>query len=116
MCVACHPCFQTYDGGLRERALRLAGLRNASAALWPQPGLEDHGLASRMLDAKSKIEQIQATLGDALVTEEEVAQVANAIFSIRSFPLPTEPLGSTEGPILLTALYRLPSLFLGLPW
>lgn len=83
VCVACHPCFQTYDGGLRERALRLAGLRNASAALWPQPGLEDHGLASRMLDAKSKIEQIQATLGDALVTEEEVAQVANAIFSIR---------------------------------
>ncbi|XP_061239599.1 laminin subunit beta-3 [Bos javanicus] len=83
VCVACHPCFQTYDGGLRERALRLAGLRNASAALWPQPGLEDHGLASRMLDAKSKIEQIQATLGDALVTEEEVAQVANAVFSIR---------------------------------
>ncbi|MXQ99980.1 hypothetical protein E5288_WYG016357 [Bos mutus] len=36
-----------------------------------------------MLDAKSKIEQIQATLGDALVTEEEVAQVANAVFSIR---------------------------------
>ncbi|MXQ94574.1 hypothetical protein E5288_WYG008704 [Bos mutus] len=86
VCVACHPCFQTYDGGLRERALRLAGLRNASAALWPQPGLEDHGLASRMLDAKSKIEQIQATLGDALVTEEEVAQVANAVFSIREMP------------------------------
>lgn len=83
VCVACHPCFQTYDGGLRERALRLAGLRNASAGLWPRPGPEDHGLASRMQDAKSKMEQIQATLGDALVTEQEVAQVANAIFSIR---------------------------------
>ncbi|KAB0377271.1 hypothetical protein FD755_011715 [Muntiacus reevesi] len=83
VCVACHPCFQTYDGGLRERALRLAGLRNASAALWPQPGLEDGGLASRMLDAKRKMAQIQATLGDALVTEQEVAQVANAVFSIR---------------------------------
>ena len=69
-----------------------------------------------MLDAKSKMEQIQATLGDALVTEEEVAQVANAVFSIRSFPLPTELLESTQGPILLTALYHLPSLFLGLPW
>lgn len=116
VCVACHPCFQTYDGGLRERALRLAGLRNASAGLWPRPGLEDHGLASRMQDAKSKMEQIQATLGDALVTEQEVAQVANAIFSIRSFPLPTEPWGSTERPILLTALYHLQSLFLALPW
>nr|XP_020759910.1 laminin subunit beta-3 [Odocoileus virginianus texanus] len=83
VCVACHPCFQTYDGGLRERALRLGGLRNASASLWPRPGLEDRGLASRMLDAKRKMAQIQATLGDALVTEQEVAQVANAIFSIR---------------------------------
>ncbi|KAI4563383.1 hypothetical protein MJT46_010992 [Ovis ammon polii x Ovis aries] len=83
VCVACHPCFQTYDGGLRERALRLAGLRNASAGLWPRPGPEDHGLALRMQDAKSKMEQIQATLGNALVTEQEVAQVANAIFSIR---------------------------------
>ncbi|KAF4018705.1 hypothetical protein G4228_009892 [Cervus hanglu yarkandensis] len=83
VCVACHPCFQTYDGGLRERALRLAGLRNASAGLWPRPGLEDRALASRMLDAKRKMAQIQATLGDALVTEQEVAQVANAVFSIR---------------------------------
>ncbi|XP_043780449.1 laminin subunit beta-3 [Cervus elaphus] len=83
VCVACHPCFQTYDGGLRERALRLAGLRNASAGLWPRPGLEDRALGSRMLDAKRKMAQIQATLGDALVTEQEVAQVANAVFSIR---------------------------------
>uniref|UniRef100_A0A8C6D8Y6 Laminin subunit beta 3 n=1 Tax=Moschus moschiferus TaxID=68415 RepID=A0A8C6D8Y6_MOSMO len=83
VCVACHPCFQTYDGGLREQAFRLAGLRNTSAGLWPRPGLEDRSLASRMLDAKSKMEQIQATLGDALVTEQEVAQVANAVFSIR---------------------------------
>ena len=29
---------------------------------------------------------------------------------------PTELLESTQGPILLTALYHLPSLFLGLPW
>lgn len=123
VCVACHPCFQTYDGGLRERALRLAGLRNASAGLWPRPGLEDRALASRMLDAKRKMAQIQATLGEALVTEQEVAQVANAVFSIRSFPLPTGPwpgerimpCGYTEGHILFTALYRLPSLFIALP-
>lgn len=93
MCVACHPCFQTYDTGLRERALRLSSLRNATTSLWPGPGLEDRGLASRMLDTKNKLEQIQAILGGALVTEQEVAQVANAIVSIRSFPLPAEPRG-----------------------
>uniref|UniRef100_A0A8C3WIV7 Laminin subunit beta 3 n=1 Tax=Catagonus wagneri TaxID=51154 RepID=A0A8C3WIV7_9CETA len=83
VCVACHPCFQTHDAGLRERALRLRGLRNATASLRPGPGSEDLGLASRVQDAKSKMEQIQAVLGGALVTEREVAQVANAIFSIR---------------------------------
>ncbi|XP_059986610.1 laminin subunit beta-3 isoform X1 [Lagenorhynchus albirostris] len=83
VCVACHPCFQTYDTGLRERALRLSSLRNATTSLWPGPGLEDRGLASRMLDTKNKLEQIQAILGGASVTEQEVAQVANAIVSIR---------------------------------
>ncbi|XP_064333219.1 laminin subunit beta-3 isoform X3 [Camelus dromedarius] len=83
VCVACHPCFQIYDVGLREWALRLGSLRNATASLWLGPGLEDHGLASRMLDAKSKMEQIQEMLSGASVPEQEVAQVANAIFSIR---------------------------------
>ncbi|XP_032464122.1 laminin subunit beta-3 isoform X2 [Phocoena sinus] len=83
VCVACHPCFQTYDTGLRERALRLSSLRNATTSLWPGPGLEDRGLASRMLDTKNKLEQIQAILGGASVTEQEVAQVANGIVSIR---------------------------------
>ncbi|XP_067585203.1 laminin subunit beta-3 isoform X2 [Pseudorca crassidens] len=83
VCVACHPCFQTYDAGLRERALRLSSLRNATTSLWPGPGLEDRGLASRMLDTKNKLEQVQAILGGASVTEQEVAQVANAIVSIR---------------------------------
>ncbi|XP_036128546.1 laminin subunit beta-3 [Molossus molossus] len=83
VCVACHPCFQTYDAGLQEKALRLGSLRNATSTLWPGPGLQDPGLASRILDAKSKIEQIQAILGSAPATEREVAQVASAIFSLR---------------------------------
>ncbi|KAM7054557.1 laminin subunit beta-3 [Molossus nigricans] len=83
VCVACHPCFQTYDAGLQEKALRLSSLRNATSSLWPGPGLQDPGLASRILDAKSKIEQIQAILGSAPATEREVAQVASAIFSLR---------------------------------
>ncbi|KAM8816498.1 laminin subunit beta-3 isoform 1-T3 [Rhynchonycteris naso] len=83
LCTACHPCFQTYDADLQEQALRLSSLRNATATLWPGPGPEDPGLASRVQDAKRKIEQIQAILGSAPATEREVAQVANAIFSIR---------------------------------
>ncbi|XP_037680654.1 laminin subunit beta-3 isoform X2 [Choloepus didactylus] len=83
VCVACHPCFQGYDADLRERALRLRSLRNVSAGLWPRPGLEAHGLAFRIRDAKSKIEQIQAILGSASATEEQVAQVASAILSLR---------------------------------
>ncbi|XP_011793429.1 PREDICTED: laminin subunit beta-3 [Colobus angolensis palliatus] len=83
VCVACHPCFQTYDADLREQTLRLGSLRNATASLWSGPGLEDRGLASRILDAKSKIEQIRAVLSSAAVTEQEVAQVASAILSLR---------------------------------
>lgn len=82
-CVACHSCFQAYDADLQEQALRLSSLRNATATLWPGPGPEDPRLASRIRDAKSKIEQIQAILRNAPVMEQEVAQVANAIFSIR---------------------------------
>ncbi|XP_058131119.1 laminin subunit beta-3 isoform X2 [Dasypus novemcinctus] len=80
-CVACHACFRGYDADLREQALRLSGLRNATASLRPGAGLGD--LASRNLDAKSKMEQIRAILGSASATEEEVAQVASAIFSLR---------------------------------
>ncbi|XP_039726228.1 laminin subunit beta-3 [Pteropus medius] len=83
VCVPCHPCFQAYDADLQEQALRLSSLRNATATLRPGHGLEDPRLASRIRDAKSKIEQIQAILRSAPVTEQEVAQVANAIFSIR---------------------------------
>ncbi|XP_023375269.1 laminin subunit beta-3 [Otolemur garnettii] len=83
VCVACHPCFQTYDADLREQALRLGNLRNATASLWAGPGLEDHGLVSRMQDTKRKVEQIRAILSGASVTEQEVAQVANDISSIR---------------------------------
>lgn len=83
VCVACHPCFQTYDAGLQERALRLRSLGNATASLRPGLGFEDLSLASQMQDAKSKMEQIQAVLGGAVVTEREVAQVAKAIFSLR---------------------------------
>lgn len=82
VCVACHPCFQTYDTALQEQAKRLSSLRNASASLWPGPGLDDRSLASWILEAKSKVEQIQAVLGSAAVPEQEVAQLANAIFSI----------------------------------
>ncbi|XP_077934311.1 laminin subunit beta-3 isoform X2 [Halichoerus grypus] len=84
VCVACHPCFQIYDADLRGQALRLSSLRNATAAgLWPGLGLEDPGLTSRIADAKSKMEQIQAILSRPPVTEQDVSQVANAIFSIR---------------------------------
>lgn len=83
VCVACHPCFQNYDADLQEQALRLSSLRNATATLWPGHGVGDPHLVSRILEAKKKIEQIQAILGGAPVTEQEVAQVANAIFSIR---------------------------------
>uniref|UniRef100_A0A8D2DLV8 Laminin subunit beta-3 n=1 Tax=Sciurus vulgaris TaxID=55149 RepID=A0A8D2DLV8_SCIVU len=83
VCVACHPCFQSYDSDLKEQARRLHSLRNATAGLRSGPGLEDRGLASRVRDAKAKIEQIQRIFGSALVTEQDVAQVANAIFSIR---------------------------------
>lgn len=81
--MACHPCFQTYDATLQEQARRLRSLHNATAALRPGAGPEDPRLASRMLDAKAKIEQIQAILGGAQATEQEVAQMANAIFSLR---------------------------------
>ncbi|XP_032948573.1 laminin subunit beta-3 isoform X2 [Rhinolophus ferrumequinum] len=83
VCVACHPCFQTYEAELQEQALRLSSLRNATAILRPGPGLEDPHLVSRILDAKNKIKQIQAILSSAPGTEQEVAQVGNAIFSIR---------------------------------
>ncbi|XP_006834111.1 PREDICTED: laminin subunit beta-3 [Chrysochloris asiatica] len=83
VCVACHRCFQTYDADIREKALRLSGLHNTTASLKPGLGLGDHGLASRFLNAKNKIDQIQAILNRASTTEQEVAQVANAIFSIR---------------------------------
>lgn len=96
VCVACHPCFQTYDADLQEQGLRLNSLLNATAALRLRPGLEDPGLASRILDAKSKVVQIQAILGGAPATEREVAQLASAIFSLRRTlqdlqqPLPLE--------------------------
>ena len=77
------PGFQSYDADLRGQALRLSGLRNATASLWPGLGLEDPGLTARIMGAKSKMEQIQAILASASVTEQEVSQVANAIFSIR---------------------------------
>lgn len=83
MCVACHPCFQAYDTDLQGQARRLGRLRNATEGLRPGTDLEDHGLASRLLDAKSKMEQIRRILGDTSVTERDVAQVANGILSIR---------------------------------
>ncbi|KFO19671.1 Laminin subunit beta-3 [Fukomys damarensis] len=83
VCVACHSCFQTHDADLRLQAGRLSRLRNATAGLRPGPGLEDMGLASRILDAQSKMEQIQAVLGRASVTEQDVAQLASSILSIR---------------------------------
>ncbi|KAK2086469.1 Laminin subunit beta-3 [Saguinus oedipus] len=82
-CVACHPCFQTYDTTLREQVLRLGSLRNATTSLLSGPGLEDPALASHILDAQNKIEQIRAVLSSAAVTEQEVSQVASAIFSLR---------------------------------
>ncbi|KAL1763287.1 laminin subunit beta-3, partial [Sigmodon hispidus] len=83
VCVACHSCFQSYDVDLQEQARRLSGLRNATEGLRTRTGLEDNGLASRLLDAKSKIERIRQILGGTPVTEQDVAQVANAILSIR---------------------------------
>ncbi|XP_032734007.1 laminin subunit beta-3 [Lontra canadensis] len=83
VCVACHPCFQIYDADLRGQALRLSGVRNATAGLWPGQGLEDLGLTSWITDAKSQMERIQAILSRPSVTEQEVSQVANTIFSIR---------------------------------
>lgn len=81
--MACHSCFQTYDVDLQEQARRLGGLRNATEGLWTGTGREDQGLASQLLDAKSKIEQIRHILGGTSVTEQDMAQVANAILSIR---------------------------------
>lgn len=83
MCVACHPCFQSYEADLRGQAVRLGGLRNTTASLWPGLRLEDPGMTARIMDAKKKMEQIHSILGSASVTEREVSQVANAIFSIR---------------------------------
>ncbi|XP_047560834.1 laminin subunit beta-3 [Lutra lutra] len=83
VCVACHSCFQIYDADLRGQALRLSGIRNATAGLWPGQGLEDLGLTSWITDAKSQMERIQAILSRPSVTEQEVSQVANTIFSIR---------------------------------
>ncbi|XP_049713871.1 laminin subunit beta-3 [Elephas maximus indicus] len=83
LCVACHPCFQSYDADLREQALRLSSLHNATTGLRPGPGLGDRSLASHILDMKRKIDQIHAILNSAPVTEQEVTQVGNAIFSIR---------------------------------
>lgn len=83
LCVACHSCFQIYDAQLQEQARRLGSVRNTTAGLGTGAGLEDPGLASRLLDAKSKIEQIREILGGALVTEQDVAQVANVILSFR---------------------------------
>lgn len=83
VCVACHPCFQAYDEDLQEQARHLSDLRNATASLTTRPGPEDLGVASRLRDAKSKMEQIGQILGDSSATEQDVAQVANAILSIR---------------------------------
>ncbi|KAG8504403.1 Laminin subunit beta-3 [Galemys pyrenaicus] len=82
-CVSCHPCFQVHDADLRAQARRLGGLRNATTSLGLGSGLAARDLASRVLDARTKMEQIQAVLGKAAATEQEVAQVANAVRSIR---------------------------------
>lgn len=88
VCVACHPCFQTYDADLQQQAWRLSGLRNATATLWPRPGPADPQLLSRILDAKSRLEQIRGVLGRTPATEQGVAHVASAILSIRCAPFP----------------------------
>ncbi|KAI5201459.1 Laminin Subunit Beta-3 [Manis pentadactyla] len=77
---------ETYDTALQEQAKHLSSLCNASASLWPGPGLDDRSLASQVPDAESKTEQIQAVLGSAAVPEQEVAQLADAIFSIGGLP------------------------------
>uniref|UniRef100_A0A7N5P2J0 Laminin subunit beta-3 n=1 Tax=Ailuropoda melanoleuca TaxID=9646 RepID=A0A7N5P2J0_AILME len=104
VCVACHPCFQIYDADFRGQSLRLGSLRNVTASLRPGLGLDDPGLTSWIADAKSKMEQIQAILSHPLVTEQEVSQVASAIFSIRQtlqglqpyLPLEEETLSLSE--------------------
>ncbi|XP_012934029.1 laminin subunit beta-3 isoform X2 [Heterocephalus glaber] len=83
VCVACHPCFQIHDAALRLQAGRLGRLRNATSGLRPGPGLQDVELGPRVLNATSKVEQIQALLGQASAPERDVAQMASSVLSIR---------------------------------
>ncbi|XP_068930867.1 laminin subunit beta-3 isoform X1 [Petaurus breviceps papuanus] len=83
ICVACHPCFQMYDRNIREEVLRLRALLNTTAALRPGSGLEERRLGPRMVEAENSIRQIQAILRTPSVTEQEITEVANVIFSVR---------------------------------
>ncbi|XP_044530889.1 laminin subunit beta-3 [Gracilinanus agilis] len=83
VCVACHPCFEKYDRNLREEAFRLRALVNTTAGLRPGSSQGAHGLGPQIAEAENSIRQIQAILRTPSVTEQEITEVANAIFSIR---------------------------------
>ncbi|XP_007481387.2 laminin subunit beta-3 [Monodelphis domestica] len=83
VCVACHPCFQKYDRNLREEAFRLRALVNTTAGLRPGSSPGAHGLGPQIVEAENSIRQIQAMLRTPSVTEQEITEVANDIFSVR---------------------------------
>ncbi|XP_038604980.1 laminin subunit beta-3 [Tachyglossus aculeatus] len=91
-CPACHPCFQNYDEALRQQAHHLTNLRNVTSG--GRPGAGGTGtpwLDARIMEAEGTIRQIQAILSRHLVTEEELAQAANAISSTRRILLSLRP-------------------------
>lgn len=80
-CEACNPCFQAYDDELHRFGLRQATLKNSTQRL--PVGTMSSGFSTRLLEAEGEVQLIQGILGNPLLTEQGLDQVANAIATIR---------------------------------
>nr|XP_034978544.1 laminin subunit beta-3 isoform X1 [Zootoca vivipara]XP_034978545.1 laminin subunit beta-3 isoform X1 [Zootoca vivipara]XP_034978546.1 laminin subunit beta-3 isoform X1 [Zootoca vivipara] len=80
-CEACNPCFQVYDDELNRFGLRQATLKNSTQRL--QVGTMSSSFSTRLLEAEGEAQLIQGILGNPLLAEQGLDQVANAIAAIR---------------------------------
>ncbi|XP_030077188.1 laminin subunit beta-3 [Microcaecilia unicolor] len=79
-CVACHPCFQFYDGDLSRFSSQQNALRNATFGL---AGTVDTSFGPRVKELEGRLQQIQGIAGNPLVTDSELANVKNSFTAMR---------------------------------
>nr|XP_033773617.1 LOW QUALITY PROTEIN: laminin subunit beta-3 [Geotrypetes seraphini] len=79
-CVACHPCFQFYDGDLGRFSSQQSALRNASFGL---VGVADTSFGPRVKDLEARLQQIQGIAGNPLVTDSALAKVKDSFTAMR---------------------------------